>query len=112
MGSRKTQTKCKRKSTLIHGMEEADILQAFETLAKTLNIDVRFEKGDFRSAMCRVLEDNVIIIQKDADPLKKIQVFAKEFSKIDFTNIFVMPELKSIIAENKDNIQIESISEE
>ena len=63
MGSRKTQTKRKRKSTIIHGMEEADVLLAFETLAKTLNIDVRFEKGDFRSAMCRVQEENVIIIQ-------------------------------------------------
>jgi hypothetical protein len=103
MGRRKTQTKRARKSNLIHGMKEADVLQAFETLAKTLSISVRFEKGDFKSAICRVLEDNVILIQKDADPLKKIQIFAKVFEKINLDDIFVMPELKKIINENKED---------
>lgn len=112
MGRRKTQTKQRSKNNLINGMEEADVLQAFETLAQTLNIKVRFEQGDFKSAMCRVLEENVIVIQKDADPLKKIQIFAKEISKIDTSNIFIMPQLKDLIKENMENEQIENISED
>lgn len=103
MDSRKTKTKRPRKTTIIHGMEEEQVVQAFETLAMTLDIEVRYEKGDFRSAMCRVGEENLIILQKDADPLKKINVFAKEFCNINLDDIYVVPALKNIIQEMKDS---------
>lgn len=103
MDSRKTKTKQSRRPALIHGMEEDQIIQAFETLAMTLNIEVRYEKGDFRSAMCRVGEENLIILQKDADPIKKINVFAKEFSNINLDDIYVVPALKTIIQGAKES---------
>lgn len=102
MGNRKTQTKRQRKSTLIHGMEETELLMAFETLAKTLDIEVRFEKGDFRSGMCRVHEDRVIIIRKDDDVRKKIEVFAQELCKQDLSGIYLVPAVQKMIEEQKE----------
>ena len=52
MGSRKTQTQ--RKAKVFVDMKEAEILQALETLAKALDLQVRYEKGDFHGGHCRL----------------------------------------------------------
>jgi len=97
MGSRKAKTQQAKNNTLIHGMPESEALQAFETLAQTLGVKVRYEKGDFKSALCRVEHENLIIIQKDIPADKKNQVFANEFSKFDLENIYVVPALRKIL---------------
>ncbi len=97
MGGRKTKAQQTEKNTLIYGMPESEALQAFETLAQTLGVKVRYEKGDFKSASCRVENENLIIIQKDIPAEKKIQIFANEFSKFDLENIYVVPALRKIL---------------
>lgn len=97
MGGRKAKTQRAKNNTLIYGMPESEALQAFETLAQTLGVKVRYEKGDFKSALCRVEDENLIIIQKDIPADKKIRVFANEFSKFDLENIYVVPALRKIL---------------
>lgn len=99
MGGRKTKTQQTKRNTLIYGMFESEVLQAFETLAQTLGVKVRYDKGDFKSALCRVKDDNLIVIQKDIPAKKKIKIFAREFAKIDLNNIYVVPALKKIMQE-------------
>lgn len=97
MGGRKTKTQQAKSDPLIFGMPESEALQAFETLAQTLGVKVRYDKGDFKSALCRVENENLIIIQKDIPTAKKIQVFASEFSKFDLENIYIVPALRNIL---------------
>ena len=102
MDCRKAKRKRKQKSALINGMEAEEVLQAFETLARTLNIKVRYDKGDFKGAMCRVGDENLLLLQKDADLSKNIHVFARELSKINLDGIYIMPVLRHIIEDYKD----------
>ena len=105
MGRRKTQASRKRSSTLIHGMPVSEMLQAFDTLARALHIEVRYDRGDFRSGLCRVGDTHVLVIQKDADPEKKARVFARELGHFDLEGVYVLPALRKMIQEELDQNQ-------
>ena len=109
MGRRKTKNSSTIEAFFSNvGMEEKEALQAFETLARTCGVDVRYEKGDFKSGLCRLYEKHVIVIQKDMPDSKKVVILARDLHKFDMTGIYVMPQLLAIMRQ----VQTELISEE
>ena len=99
MDRRKTQGKQSGKTSLIFGMKIDEALQALEMLAHALDIEVRYEKGDFQSGLCRVGDKNVILIKKERHTAKMVYALARELAPMDFANIYVMPALQQIFDE-------------
>ena len=70
-------------------MSQEETLLALETLAKTLDVEVRYEKGDFNGGLCRIDDRCILLVQK-TDPLhRKIHVLARELGAMNFDHIFV-----------------------
>jgi hypothetical protein len=95
MGSRKTQAQ--RKARIFVDMKEAEILQALETLAKALDLQIRYEKGDFHGGHCRCRQDNLIVMQKNDPVYRKIHVLARELGTFNLESLYVMPAIREII---------------
>ncbi len=79
-------------------MTEEEVLMALETLAKTLQVEVRYEKGDFVGGLCRIGDRQTILLQKGDPPEKKISILARELGSFDLEQIYVLPVLREIIA--------------
>ncbi len=95
MGRGKTETQRPAKSAL--NLSEEETLLALETLAKTLDVEIRYEKGDFTGGLCRVDERSILLLQKTDPAHRKISVLARELGALNLDHIFVMPSLRSLI---------------
>jgi hypothetical protein len=111
MGRRKIKNSSLESSLDALGMAKEEALAAFETLAKTLDVEVRYEKGDFISGLYRLYDEHVILIQKDFSAIKKIYVLARELCTFDLEKIYIMPQLLAILKQARSEvISEESIS--
>jgi len=97
MGRRKAKTQASKKVLMTLGMDEEEALEAFESLARKLQIDIRYEKGDFKGGLCRVGEQQVLILQKNDPAYKKLSLFARELRKLDLDNVYMMPAIRKFI---------------
>jgi len=99
MGGRKTQTQ--QKAKIFVDMKEAEILQALETLAKALNLQVRYEKGDFHGGHCRCRQDHLIVMQRNDPVHRKIHVLARELGTFNLESLYVMPAIRQVIEQEQ-----------
>ena len=79
-------------------MENQILLQELENIATKLDITVRYENGDFAGGLCRVKEENVLIINKNNSLQKKITILARELSGVDLSAIYILPKLRERIS--------------
>lgn len=78
-------------------MKAEKLLIELESLAEKLGLDLRYEHGDFQGDYCIVKEDGKIIIQKKASLDKRIAVLARGLGRMDFGNIYILPELRKLL---------------
>jgi len=104
MARRKTKAKRPRKPALIPGMADSEVLGALETLAAALDIDVRYENGDFRGGLCSVDQKHQIILKKSESDEHKIDVLLRELSAFDIENIYIIPALRDLLTRGKESI--------
>jgi hypothetical protein len=95
MGRGKAQTQRVTKVTL--DISEEELLLALETLAKTLDVEVRYEKGDFVGGLCCVEGQNIVLIQKNETIGRKTKLLARELGVFNLDDIYVMPTLRTLI---------------
>lgn len=79
-------------------MESQKLLQELENIATKLDITVRYEKGNFAGGLCRVKEENVLIINKKNSLQKNITILARELSAIDLSTVYILPQLRERIS--------------
>jgi hypothetical protein len=97
MGRRKAKTRRADQLPLINGMIEDEILEALESLARQLGIEVRYEKGDFKGGFCTFRDQHLIIMQKNENTYKKIQILARELHRFDLEQIYVIPAIRELL---------------
>lgn len=97
MASRKTKARKSDSVPLIKEMSNEELLQALETLVKALGLECRYEKGDFKGGLCRVHEQQLIVLQKKESLENKIKTLAVGLGELDLTNIYVMPAIQDLI---------------
>jgi predicted transcriptional regulator len=78
-------------------MKDEQLLEMIEKLAEDLSIKVRYERGDFVGGLCRVDEEQVLIVHRDLSPGRKVQVIARELSRLDLDDVYVVPALRKVI---------------
>lgn len=83
-------------------LSDAVILEGFETLARNLSIEIRYEKGNFQGGLCRIDGQPAFIINKDLSISQKIKVLAKELASFDLEGIYILPAIRAIIETEKE----------
>ena len=84
-------------------MESADKLEGLERLAERLGVRVRYEEGDFKGGLCWVNGERMIIVQKKATLEQKIANLASGFGRLDVGNVYVVPELRKLIEQDRED---------
>ena len=78
-------------------MEEKQLLEELEKVATRLAITIRYEDGDFTGGLCRLKNENIIIINKKQPPEKRISLLARELSVLDLDTIHILPKIREYI---------------
>ncbi len=91
MGRKRTGSKTQREKPVIAGIVNEELMQNLQDIASQLGIQVRHEKGDFRSAGCRVEEKKLIILKKTDAAETKILTLMSELAKLDFEKLDIPP---------------------
>ena len=79
-------------------MHDDDVLQSFEKLLTDLEVELRYEKGDFQGGICRYKEKRQLILNKNLNSNQKIMIMANELkSNFDLDNLYLVPALREVI---------------
>jgi len=113
MDRRRTQTKRQRKKPVIREFENTETLNQLETLASNLGLEIRTEKGDFKSGFCKVHDHNLIILKKDDSLIKKINLIAVKLTDYETENFEIHPAIRQLIEQKKsENSSLNGSEEE
>ena len=78
-------------------MTNQELLLALETMVKALNLELRYERGDFKGGMCRVHEQKFIVVQKKETIENKIKTLAFGLGQLDLKKIYVLPAVQQLV---------------
>ncbi len=84
------------------GMDEKDILDQLEELAKTLGIKIRYEQLQkegtfFPGGLCKVKGENILIINSKSGMDDKIEILAKAVISFDLSRVYMRPALREFL---------------
>jgi len=74
-----------------------ELIVMFEELADRLNVKLVQDKGDFSGGSCLIKEENFIVVNRRKPLEQRLKVLAKEFGKINLTDVYLVPALRSYI---------------
>ena len=74
-----------------------ELIVMFEELAERLNIKLVQDKGDFSGGSCLVREETFIVVNKRKPLEQRLKVLAREFSKINLADMYLVPALRLYI---------------
>ncbi len=79
-------------------MHDDDILQSFEKLLIDLEVELRYEKGDFQGGIYRYKEKQQLILTKNLNSNQKIILMANELkTNFDLDNLYLVQALREVI---------------
>jgi uncharacterized protein (DUF111 family) len=84
------------------GMDEEEIIEQLEDLAQRLGIKVRYEElkkeGVFSpGGLCRVKDEDILIVNSKASVQDKMQVLAKAVTSFDLGGVYMRPGLREFL---------------
>ena len=97
MGGRKTKTRKVREIPLSEQLSNEELLQALETMVKALNVELRYEKGDFSGGACRIYDQSLVVLQKNDSAKKKIVALSHYLSQVSLEGIYVPPAVREVM---------------
>ena len=74
-----------------------ELIVMFEELAERVNIKLVQDKGDFSGGSCLVREENFIVVNKRKPLEQRLKVLAREFSKKNLAEMYLVPALRLYI---------------
>ena len=74
-----------------------ELIVMFEELADRLNVKLVQDKGDFSGGSCLIKAENFIVVNRRKPLEQRLKVLAKEFGKINLTDVYLVPALRSYI---------------
>ena len=80
-----------------------ELIVMFEELAARLNIKLVQDKGDFSGGSCLVREENFIVVNKRKPLEQRLKVLAREFSKINLADMYLVPALRLYIESSQND---------
>ena len=78
-------------------MNYSQLLTDLEELTRQLEIQLRYEKGDFEGGYCILKEQKVLVVNKRLHDMRKASVLAQALTEFGLDSIFIKPALRKYI---------------
>jgi hypothetical protein len=83
-------------------LSDSLLLQHLESLAARLEVEVRYEtladdEITIHSGGCRVLDRNLILIDRQQPLVERARLLARELSRYDLENFYILPRVRDFI---------------
>lgn len=78
-------------------MNSQEMLEQLEGLAERMSIRVRYEKCRSRGGLCRVKQEQIIIVRKDLTVPEKVEIFSRALCRFPLEDYYLMPEVRSYL---------------
>ncbi|MFB5944390.1 hypothetical protein [Albibacterium profundi] len=72
-------------------------LQKLEELLRIKNYKIRYEKGNFKSGTCTLLQDKILVVNKFSDLEVKINSIAELTASLDFSVVVLNEKQKKFL---------------
>ncbi len=88
-------------------LDDENLLSNLEDLLSQLNIEVRYEKGDFRGGICRVGDDKICLLNKSLTAPQKNILIAQSLVEEDLSDVFIVPAIRKFIESSGEQRRME-----
>ncbi len=78
-------------------MNYTQLIGDLEELARQLNLDIRYEKGDFEGGYCILKDQKVLVVNKRLLDSRKAVALALALSEFGIDLVFIKPNLRAFI---------------
>ena len=78
-------------------MNYAQLVGDLEELARQLNLNIRYEKGDFEGGYCILKDQKVLVVNKRLLDSRKAVALALALSEFGIDLVFIKPNLRAFI---------------
>lgn len=78
-------------------MNYAHLVGDLEELARQLNLNIRYEKGDFEGGYCILKDQKVLVVNKRLLDSRKAVALALALSEFGIDLVFIKPNLRAFI---------------
>jgi hypothetical protein len=90
------------KGKMLQDLPQTSLLQHLEGAAAQLGIEVRYEiladdEFSIHSGGCKLLGRNLILIHRHLAPLERARILARELSKYDLEDLYLLPRVREFI---------------
>jgi len=82
-------------------VKDDKLLDILIELARSLNFDVRNERGSFRDGACRVDERNLIVLNRTSPTSRKVVAVSRALSSQPLEGVFLLPVVREAIEKTK-----------
>jgi len=72
-------------------------LRKLEDLLRVNNYRIRYEKGNFKSGTCKLLDDKILVVNKYSDLEVKINSLITIINELDFSDVMLDDKQKKFL---------------
>ncbi len=80
-------------------MDASEILEQLEALAEHHKIKVRYEKCKSRGGLCRVNDEQMIIVRRSLTVPEKVDVLSQALAALPLDDVYLKPEVRRLLEE-------------
>lgn len=78
-------------------MNYSQIIEELEQIARQLNLQIRYEKGDFDGGYCVLKEKKILVVNKKITEPRKAVAMALALSEYGVDTIYLKPNIRAFI---------------
>jgi hypothetical protein len=86
-------------------MNSQEMLEQLEALAQKMSIKVRYEKCKSRGGLCRLEQEQVLIVRKGLSVPEKVDVLSYGLCKFPLEDYYLMPEVRKLLEEASSSLK-------
>lgn len=86
-------------------MNYSQIIEELEQVARQLNLQIRYEKGDFEGGYCILKEKKILVVNKKIAEPRKAIAMALALSEFGVDTIYLKPNIRAFIEDEAAKVK-------
>jgi hypothetical protein len=79
-------------------MTDLELLESLKDVALQLDIETRWEEGEFAGGLCRLGEKQLFLINRSLPPASQVELLCRGLSGFDLSRVFMLPAVRKQIS--------------